>query len=135
MKKVAAITTSLAIIAIGMAAQPASGNIGLTRKEAKQDAEQVVHSLWPGAWKKNEHNLHCIQRKPHKFIPCPPVNIYKRLGRTEIQTLFSLVLNEHPYREIRGSVYIHSDPSSIRGFYFRVERCNTKLPYNCWEVN
>ena len=70
----------------------ASGNIGLTRKEAKQDAEQVVHSLWPGAWKKNEHNLHCIQRKPHNSICCPPVTIYKRLGRTEIETLFSLVL-------------------------------------------
>ncbi len=127
----AAAVISLTII--GMGAQGASGNIGLTRKEAKQYAGKVVRSLWPGAWKKNERSLHCI--KGHKPISCPPISIYKRLSRMEIETLFSLILNEHPYREITGRVYIHSDPSSRQGFRFRVERCSTKLPYNCWEIS
>lgn len=102
-------------------AASASAGIGLTRQEALKDAEQVVRGYFPKAWKQNEENLHC--QKHGKPVSCPPLIFYKKVSPEEIVILYSLVVSEHPYREISGNVSIHADPSSSTGFYFKAERC------------
>ena len=117
-------------------AMPATSwaDFGLTKGEAFEAAEQVVRGFWPGAWRQNEKNLHC--RRGKKRVACSPLIFSKRLGPQEIELLFSLIKNLHPYKEIFGQVTIHADPNGGTQFLYRVERCRSEpvAKAGCWLV-
>ena len=110
----------------------AVSSIGLTRREAMRDAELVVRQYWPTVWRHHARTLHCLGHGHD--IPCPPVTFYKRISPEEVELLYGLIRSSHPYTEMGGNVYIHSDPASARGFYYKVNRCRYTPPFGCWEV-